>query len=101
MIKEEIKNFRITSVISNRSRKLNSWLNDWNNSLDLTDKQVKEVQDLYKTMNIIEKSQFNKDIEKKLQFVESVSRNPRSRWDVYHLLTEVIFEQSDRDFISN
>ena len=85
MIKEEIKNFRITNVISNRSRKLNSWLNDWNNSLDLTDKQVKEVQDLYKTMNVIEKSQFNKDIEKKLQFVESVSRNPRSRWDVYHL----------------
>ena len=101
MIKEEIKNFRITNVISNRSRKLNSWLNEWNNSLDLTDKQVKEVQELYKTMNVIEKSQFNKDIEKKLQFVESVSRNPRSRWDVYHLLTEVIFEQSDRDFISN
>ena len=101
MIKEEIKNFRITNVISNRSRKLNSWLNDWNNSLDLTDKQVKEVQELYKTMNVIEKSQFNKDIEKKLQFVESVSRNPRSRWDVYHLLTDVIFDQSDRDFISN
>ena len=100
-IEDEIKNFRINNVIQNRSRKLNKFLNNWVNSGDLTENRVKEIQDLYKNMNIINKSQFNKDLEKKMTMVESVVRNPRSGYDVYNALKEIALVQDDRDFIVN
>ena len=100
-IEDEIKNFRINNVIQNRSRKLNKILNGWVNSGDLTEKRAKEIQDLYKNMNIISKSQFNKDLEKKMTQVESVVRNPRSGYDVYHALKEIALVQDERDFIDN
>ena len=99
-IKDEIKNFRIDHVVSNRSRKLNSFLNGWVKSMDLTENQVNEINDIYKKMNIIEKNQFNKDLEKKMAMVESVVKNPRSAYDVYHALTEIALIQDDRTFIS-
>ncbi|MBQ8997992.1 MAG: hypothetical protein IJ086_04775 [Clostridium sp.] len=99
-IKDEIKNFRIDHVVTNRSRKLNSFLNGWVKSMDLTENQVKEINDIYKKMNIIEKNQFNKDLEKKMAMVESVVKNPRSAYDVYHALTEIALLQDDRTFIS-
>ena len=52
-------------------------------------------------MNIINKSQFNKDLEKKMSMVESVVKNPRSGYDVYHALKEIALIQDDRDFIVN
>ena len=100
-IEDEIKNFRINNIIQNRSRKLNKFLNEWVNSGDLTENRVKEIQDLYKNMNIISKSQFNKDLEKKMSQVESVVRNPRSGYDVYNALKEIALVQDDRDFIVN
>ena len=100
-IEDEIKNFRINNVIQNRTRKLNKYLNEWVNSGDLTENRAKEIQDLYKNMNIINKSQFNKDLEKKMSMVESVVRNPRSGYDVYHALKEIALNQEDRDFIVN
>ena len=100
-IEDEIKNFRINNVIQNRSRKLNKFLNEWVNSGDLTENRAKEIQDLYKNMNIVSKSQFNKDLEKKMSMVESVVRNPRSGYDVYHALKEIALVQDGRDFIVN
>ena len=100
-IEDEIKNFRINNVIQNRSRKLNKYLNEWIDTGDLTENRAKEIQELYKNMNIINKSQFNKDLEKKMSMVESVVRNPRSGYDVYHALKEIALVQDDRDFIVN
>ncbi|MBQ9012635.1 MAG: hypothetical protein IJ094_03590 [Bacilli bacterium] len=100
-IEDEIKHFRINNIIQNRTRKLNKYLNEWVNSGDLTENRAKEIQDLYKNMNIINKSQFNKDLEKKMSMVESVVRNPRSGYDVYHALKEIALIQNDRDFIVN
>lgn len=100
-IQEEIKNFKISNVIQNRSNKLNSFLKTWQDSLELTENQVKEIQDLYKNMNIIEKSQFNKDLEHKMAMVESVTKNPRSRYDTYHALKEIVFLQEDRKFVTS
>ena len=100
-IEDEIKHFRINNVIQNRSRKLNKFLKEWVNSGDLTENRAKEIQDLYKNMNAISKSQFNKDLEKKMSMVESVVRNPRSGYDVYHALKEIALIQDNRDFIVN
>ena len=80
---------------------VNKFLNEWVNSGDLTENRAKEIQDIYKNMNIINKSQFNKDLEKKMSMVESVVRNPRSGYDVYHALKEIALTQDDRDFIVN
>lgn len=100
-IEDEMNNFRITNVVANRSRKLNSFLKTWRDSMELTENQVKEIQGLYKTMNIIEKSQFNKDLERKMAMVESVTKNPRSRYDTYHALKEIVFLQEDRKFVTS
>ena len=100
-IEDEIKHFRITNVVQNRSRKLNKYLNEWFNSGDLTENRVNEILEIYKDMNIINKSQFNKDLEKKMSMVESVVKNPRSGYDVYHALKEIALIQDDRDFIVN
>ena len=100
-IEDEIKNFRINNVVQNRSRKLNKFLKEWVNSGDLTENRAKEIQEMYKNMNIINKSQFNKDLEKKMSMVESVVRNPRSGYDVYNALKEIALVQDDRDFIVN
>jgi len=51
--------------------------------------------------NSLEQKQFNKDLEKKMSMVESVVRNPRSGYDVYHALKEIALVQDDRDFIVN
>ena len=101
MIKDEIKNFKITSVIKNRSRKLNSYLKTWVNSGDLTPNRQNEILDMYKNMNMINKSQFNKDLERKMQQVESIVKNPRSSYDVYNALKEIALMQNDRDFIAS
>ena len=98
-IEDEIKNFRIDHVVTNRSRKLNSFLNGWVKSMDLTDNQVEEINDIYKKMNIIERNQFNKDLEKKMAMVDSIVKNPKSGYDVYHALTEIALVQDDREFI--
>jgi len=98
-IKDEIKNFRIDHIVTNRSRKLNSFLNGWVKSMDLTENQVEEINDIYKKMNIIERNQFNKDLEKKMAMVDSIVKNPRSGKDVYHALTEIALIQDDREFI--
>ena len=100
-IQEEIKKFKISNVIQNRSNKLNSFLKTWQDSMELTENQVKEIQDLYKNMNVIEKSQFNKDLEHKMAMVESVTKNPRSRYDTYHALKEIVFLQEDRKFVTS
>lgn len=97
-IQEDIKNFKLTDVISDRSKKLMSYLKGWNESLELTENQVKEILDIYKNLNIVERTQFNKDLEHKMAMVESITKNPRSGYDTYHALKEIVFVQEDRQF---
>lgn len=98
-IRKDIKNFKLTDVIGDRSKKLMSYLKGWNKSLELTEKQVVEISKLYKGLNLIEKTQFNKDLEHKMAMVESITTNPRSGYDTYHALKEIVFVQEDRNFV--
>lgn len=101
LAKEDIDNFDIHDVVQDRSNKLNEYLEGWRESYQLTDTDVKHFQERYSSMDIIQKSQFNKDLEHKMAMVESITKNPSSGYGVYHSLDELVFNQEDRNFVVN
>lgn len=100
MNKERMEEFSLYDVVGDRSTYFKKqFLDGWVQSLDLTENQGKEILSIYKNMNIIEKTQFNKDLDRKMQQVESIVSRPRSKYDVYHALLEVALIQDVRKFV--
>lgn len=102
MTKERIEDFSINDVVGDKSKYFKKqFLDKWLESGDLTKGQVKEFMEFYKDMNLVEKSQLNKDMNRKMSQVESTTRNPRSRLDVYNALKELIFLEKERKFVKS
>lgn len=100
MNKERMNEFSLYDVVGDRSVYFKKqFIEGWVKSLDLTEKQGKEILSMYKGMNIIEKTQFNKDLDRKMQQVESIVSRPRSKYDVYNALKEVALIQDVRSFV--
>lgn len=102
MIKERIEDFSMEDVVGDKSKYFKKeFLDKWIESGDLTENQAKEFIKLYKDLSSIEKSQLNKEMSHKMQQVDSTSRNPRSRLDVYNGLKELVFIQQERNFVKS
>lgn len=69
------------------------------NSLSMHDKGRKILLDLYKSMNIVERYQFNKDMKRVMDIVESDSKNPTSMYTPYYLIREFMEKEYKREFL--
>lgn len=69
------------------------------NSLSMHDKERKILLDLYKSMNIVERYQFNKDMKRVMDIVESDSKNPTSMYTPYYLIREFMEKEYKREFL--
>lgn len=102
MTKERIEDFSMNDVIADKSEYFKKgFLNKWLKSGDLTPIQADEFMKLYKDMDIIEKSQLNKDMNRKLTNVDSAGTHAKSKTDVYHALKEMIFLEEKRIFVKS
>jgi len=100
MTRERMNDFSMNDVIDDRSTEFNNlYLKAWKEQGQLTDNRIKEILEIYKDMNIIQRSQFNKDMKRTMSWIDSASKNPRLNVDVYYTLKEVMEKQGQRVFI--
>ena len=101
MIEDEIKNFRITSVVTNRSRKFNNWIDNFLDTQLITKNRAEELKKDYIELNIIGRSQLNKELERWMSAVESIVNNPKKGTDVYNAIKDLMITQFGRDYLKN
>lgn len=100
MTKERMNDFSMNDVIDDRSKEMNDlYFKSWKEQGKLTTNRIKELTSIYKDMDIIQRSQFNKDMKRTMAWVDSESRNPKSHIDVYYTLKDVMEKQLQRVFI--
>ena len=68
-------------------------------TLSLHEKERKILLELYKKMNIVERYQFNKDMKRVMDIVESDTKNPRSMYTPYYLIREFMEKNYSREFL--
>ena len=101
MLEDEMKHFRLNNVVTNRSRKFNNWLDNWVDTGELTENRSEELKEEYKNMNIIGRSQLNKDLERWMAAVESIVANPKKGTDVYNAVNDLMITQFGREYLKN
>lgn len=70
-------------------------------SLDLHPKEKDRLMILYKQMNIVERHQFNKDMKRVMQVIESDNNNPKSMYTPYLLIREFMVKEYKREFLES
>lgn len=76
-------------------------LNPLVDSLDMHPKEKDKLMELYKGMNIVERYQFNKDMKRVMQIVESDTKNPNSMYTPYLLIREFMVKEYKREFLES
>lgn len=70
-------------------------------TLSMHEKERGILLDLYKKMNIVERYQFNKDMKRVMDIVESDTKNPRSMYTPYYLIREFMEKNYSREFLQS
>ena len=100
LTEKKIANIRYENIIDDNSEFFDKeFLKPLVDTLSLHEKERKILLDLYKNMNIVERYQFNKDMKRVMEIVESDTKNPTSMYTPYYLIREFMEKEYKREFL--
>ena len=102
LTKEKIKNISYENMFDDYSDYFEQeMLKPLVDSLDLHTKESNILLEMYKKMNIVERSQFNKDMKRVMAIIESDLKNPKSTTTPYYIMRTFMENEYKREFLES
>lgn len=102
LTQDKIKSLRFENITDDYSEYFEEeMLNPLVESYSLHPKEKKIVMDIYKNMNIVERSQFNKDMKRVMKIIDYEDKNPQSTNTPYYILRSFMEKNYKREFLES